>query len=490
MSFVSRRSFIVQTTAAAAFAASGTAASSPKKRPPNIIFIMLDELGYFELSCMGNKHLITPNIDKMAAEGMRFTQALAGSPICAPTRSVLMTGKHSGHTTVRSNGGGDLRAEDVTIAQVLKKAGYATGGFGKWGIGERGTTGVPEKHGFDIFYGYYNQVHAHSYYPNYLVKNSEKVPLEGNTGDIHKGKTFSHYLIFDETMKFIRENKDHPFFCYCPWTPPHGQWGFPEDDPSWEIYGEKEWDAGYQKSPNDAQKYAAMVNMADRHVGEIFKLLKKLDLEENTIVFFCGDNGGQPYFYNDAHPEGFFKPNGGVFRGRKGNLYEGGLRIPMIVRWPGKIDPGQVSDFLWYFPDVTPTLTELAGTETPADTDGISIVPTLLGEDKAGKKQKEHEFLYWEFMGSRAVRMENWKAIAPGKGKRTIIQNDDGTTEYRWSWSKSEFELYNLSEDIGEQNNIADKHPDILNKMIAFAKQSHAPNFVGKTLDPEMGFQG
>ena len=183
-------------------------------RPPNIVYVILDELGYFELSCMGNEHLKTPNIDRMAAEGMRFTRALAGGPVCAPTRSVLLTGQHLGHTAVRENGGGDaLRADDVTVADVLKRAGYATGGFGKWGVGDRGTTGVPEKHGFDIFYGYYHQVHAHSFFPNYLLRNSVKEPLPGNTGDFHKGETYAQYRIYDETVDFIRRNKDRPFFC-------------------------------------------------------------------------------------------------------------------------------------------------------------------------------------------------------------------------------------------------------------------------------------
>jgi arylsulfatase A len=212
-----------------------TQARPAADKKPNIIYIMLDELGYFELSCMGNKYLKTPNIDRMAVEGVRFTQALAGAPVCAPTRSVLMTGQHTGHTTVRTNPGGvPLRAEDVTVAEVLKQAGYATGGFGKWGCGDRGTTGVPERHGFDIFFGYYHQVHAHSYFPNYLIRSGEKVPLEGNTGDFYKGKQFSQYLIFEESMKFIRENQNKPFFCYCAWTPPHGRWGIPEDDPAWQ----------------------------------------------------------------------------------------------------------------------------------------------------------------------------------------------------------------------------------------------------------------
>jgi arylsulfatase A len=433
------------------------------KKKPNIIYIMLDELGYFELSCMGNKYLRTPNIDRMATEGMRFTQALAGAPVCAPTRSVLMTGQHTGHTTVRTNPGGvPLRAEDVTVAQVLKQAGYATGGFGKWGCGDRGTTGAPEIHGFDIFFGYYHQVHAHSYFPNYLIRNGEKVPLEGNTGDFYKGKQFSHYLIFEETIKFIRENKNKPFFCYCAWTPPHGRWGIPEDEPSWQLFKDKPWTAK-SRMPNDAKVYAAMVNMCDRQIGQIFAWLKELKIDDITIVFVCGDNGGARYFNH------FFDSNGD-FRGQKGNLYEGGLRIPMIVRWPGRIKGSVVSDHLWYFPDVMPTLAELAGVKSPKNIDGISIVPTLLGERAAGRKQSKHEFLYWEYRGQTAVRMGNFKAVEPGQNKP--------------------FELYDLRKDIGEQNNIADEHPEILAKMKAYAKQAHTKNLKGGWIDEEKGFKG
>jgi len=434
-----------------------------KAKKPNIVYIMLDELGYFELSCMGNKYLETPNIDRMADEGMRFTQALAGGPVCAPTRCALMTGQHTGHATVRKNSQTwPMRAEDVTVAEVLKQASYATGGFGKWGCGDSGTTGAPERHGFDIFFGYYNQTHAHSYFPNYLVRNGEKVPLEGNSGDFYEGKQFSHYLIFDESIKFIRENKDRPFFCYCAWTPPHGRWGIPEDEPAWQEFKDKPWTVS-QGSSRDAKVYAAMVKMVDRHIGEIFALLKKLRIDNNTIVFVCGDNGGMRYFGN------FFDPNR-YFRGQKGNLYEGGLRVPMIIRWPGRIKPGVVSDHLWYFPDVMPTLAELAGVKPPENIDGISIVPTLLGEDVAGRKQKEHKFLYWEHQQQVAVRMGNYKAVKPAKNKL--------------------FELYDLSRDIGEQKNIADEYPDVLAKMETYAEQSHTENLIGDVLDSEKRFKG
>jgi arylsulfatase A-like enzyme len=443
---------------------------------PNIIYIMMDEWGYFEWSGMGHPILQTPNIDKMASEGIRFTQFLAGGNVCAPTRSTLMTGQHTGHTTVRSNGGGmALCTEDITIASMLKDAGYVTGGFGKWGLGDVGTTGVPENHGFDIFFGYYHQVHAHTYYPRYLIHNSKKVRLEGNTGDYLTGKTFSHELIHAEGLEFIRRNKDHPFFAYLPWTPPHGYWAMPEDEPAWQKYKDMQWDASNQKGEYDAQMYAAMVEMADRQIGEIMDLLNELEIDQKTIVFLCGDNGGQPYFKNQKHPHGFFAPNlnpktGRRFRGGKGNFYEGGLRIPFLVWWPGKIQAGTVSDHLGYFPDIMPTLAELAGIEKPENTDGISIMPTLLGVEFAGSKQEQHEYLYWEDPNSSAVRMSHWKAIRPNEG--------------------SPFELYDLSKDPEELHNVADLYPDILDKMILHAKEAHSPPCEGKVLDASAGFTG
>ena len=296
-----------------------------------------------------------------------------------------------------------------------KGEGYATGGFGKWGLGDVGTTGVPEKHGFDTFFGYYHQVHAHSYYPEYLIRNSVKVPLKGNTGDPFNGETFSHSLIFEEGMKFIREKgsageSETPFFAYFPWTPPHGHWNMPKDDPAWIKYKDKKWDGSNQRGTHDPQVYAAMVEMIDRQVGEVLSLLKELKIDDNTIVFLCGDNGGQPYFKNDKHPHGFLAPNlnpenGQRFRGGKGNFYEGGLKIPFMVRWPGQIKARQVSNHLGYFPDIMPTLAEISGATSRKDGDGISIVPTLLGKGA----QKEHQYLYWEDPRSTAIRMGEWK---------------------------------------------------------------------------------
>lgn len=417
---------------------------------PNVVYIMADELGYFELSHMGHPNIQTPHIDAMAAEGIRFTQALAGSSLCAPTRCVLMTGKHSGHTSVRTNGGGTpLRKGEPTIASMLKTDGYATGGFGKWGCGGRGSTGVPEQHGFDLFVGYYDQVHAHSYYPKYILRNSAEYPLTDNEGG-STGQTYSHYTIFNEAKNFIRANRDQPFFCYLPVTPPHGLFDIPDDDPAWQVYKDKDW-------PEEARRYAAMITMLDRHVGEVLALLKELRLDENTLVFFCGDNGGNDYFKSPERSRGFHKPNvdpvtGVEFRGTKGTLYEGGLRIPMIARWPGKIEPGQVSDLLWYFPDVMATVADVTSTSAPNDTYGISILPTLIGEQAAGEPQQHHEYLYWELGSQVAVRMDNWKALRRGT--------------QRW-------ELYDLDTDVSETTSVADQYPQVLQKMTTFASEAH-----------------
>lgn len=442
---------------------------------PNIVYIMMDEWGYFESSGMGHPILETPNIDRMASEGMRFTQFLAGGNVCAPTRSTLMTGLHTGHTTVRRNSGGlALCADDVTVADVLSKQGYACGGFGKWGIGDVGTTGVPENHGFDTFFGYYHQVHAHSHFPKFLIRNSKRVELKGNSGNWKTGETFAQDLIHEEGLNFIRKHKDQPFFAYLPWTPPHGLWGMPENDPAWAKFKDLDWDANNQRGDKDAQMYGAMVEMIDRQIGEVLALLKELELEQNTIVIVCGDNGGQPYFKNENHPHGFFAPNLNPktkerFRGGKGNFYEGGLRIPFLARWPGKIKPSSISNHLGYFPDILPTLAELSGAKELPPTDGVSIVPTFLGEKESGKAQKQHEYLYWEDKNSVAVRMKDWKAIRPAPNKP--------------------FELYNLGNDLQELDNVAQKHPKILSQMVEFATQAHRKPQNGKVLDPSIGFR-
>ncbi len=428
-------------------------------RLPNIVYIMSDELAYYELEHMGNPYLKTPRIDGMAKDGIRFTHAFAAAPVCAPLRCNLMTGKHAGHASVRANDGGTpLRADEATIASLLKEKGYATGGFGKWGAGGRDSTGVPEKHGFDLFFGYYDQVHAHSFYPPYLIRNSEEVKLPGNEGG-RTGQTYSHYAIMEEGLKFIRTNKENPFFCYFPITPPHGMYDIPRDDPSWKQYKNEDWIRD-EKIPQDVKNYAAMVTMVDNNVGQVLDLLEELKLTDNTIVFFTGDNGGQDRFRSGDHPRGFFSPNkdpetGVEFRGGKGSLDEGGLRIPFLAQWPGRIRGGQVSHLMFAQYDILATLTGLAGARTPKDTDGISILPTLLGEEAAGHKQATHPHFYWEFGNMQAVRINNWKGLH--------IRN------------KKSWELYDLKEDISETTNLASKHPEVIARMNRIIAESHEP---------------
>ena len=426
-------------------------AAAPSR--PNIVYIVADELGYFEPGYAGNPHLLTPNLDRLAAEGVRFTQGLAGSAVCAPTRACLLTGKHSGHTSVRLNGGGTpLRAGEATIASMLKPLGYATGGFGKWGVGGRGSTGVPERQGFDVFFGYYDQVHAHTYYPPYLIRNSAEVPLPGNRGN-SEGTTYAQYVIFDEAVRFIRESRDRPFLAYLPFTPPHGNFDIPDSDPSWALFRDRPW-------PEPARRYAAMVHLLDRQVGQILALLRELGLEQNTLVLFSGDNGGADYFVSPEFPRGVHSANkdprtGTEFRGKKGQLYEGGLRVPVVARWPGRIAPGRVSNHLWYFPDILPTIAELCGAPLPPDIDGLSLVPELLGAAAAGRPQAQHKYLYWEFVGQVAVREGDWKAIQPKAG--------------------APWELYDLARDVSERQDLAARHPDVLARLQGYAREAHTP---------------
>jgi len=440
---VSRRQFL-ETSALGALAAGMPQigwAGEPVSNKPNIIFIMLDDFGYRNLGCYGSKTIQTPHIDKMCAEGVKFTDCYSGDSVCAPARSTLMTGYHIGHAPIRGNDGGTpLAPGNVTVAGVLKEAGYVTGGFGKWGLGNDGTHGAAEKHGFDTFFGYYNQGHAHDYYTSHLFRNSERVELEGPEHNvISYGKLekrtgqYSHYAIFDETIKFIKEHagSGKPFFCYCPWTPPHSRYDIPEDDPAWALYKDKPW------KPDKAKVVAAMDTMVDRQVGEILALLKELKIDDNTIVFFTSDNGA-----SRAYPG--LLDSSGELKGIKGAMYEGGIRVPMVVRWPGKIKAGSESDLPWYFPDVMATLAALAGVSNavPEDTDGISVVPTLLGKGE----QKKHDYLYWR----KAIRMGKWKGVGtPG-----------------------ELALYDLSKDRGEEDNLASKHPEIVARLTRFMEEA------------------
>jgi len=410
---------------------------------PNIIFIMADDLGYADLGCYGQKKIQTPNIDRLAAEGMRFTQCYAGAAVCAPSRSVLMTGQHTGHTRVRANfakKGGTLvldngpaqwrvplKPEDVTVAEVLKQAGYATGITGKWGLGEPKTTGVPNKQGFDEWFGYLNQRRAHTYYPPYLWRNEKKITLNGNE-DGGQGQ-YSHDLFTQFALEFISRHQSKRFFLYLPYTIPHAKYEIPSTWP----YSDEDW-------PPDAKVHAAMITRMDGHIRLIMALLKELRIDRNTIVFFCSDNGAAKRW------EGIFD-SCGPLRGHKGELYEGGIRTPMIVRWPGKVPAGKTSDALWYFADVLPTLADLAGARAPDNIDGVSIVPTLLGQ----KQQTDDRFVYWESPGGslqQAVRWLNYKAVRPAADRV--------------------LELYDLKTDGGERHNIAPENLGVVHEIETF----------------------
>ena len=430
---MNRRQFLASTAVAGAALYAQSSASRP-----NIIFIMADDLGYGDLSCYGQKTIQTPNIDRLATEGVRFTQVYAGSTVCAPSRCTLMTGKHQGHAIVRGNRDPEvaLRAEDTTVAEVLKRAGYTTALYGKWGIGGPVTSGRPNLKGFDDFFGYLSQWHAHTFYPEHLWENEIECFIRGNLG--RQQGEYSHDLFTDRALKFLDRKHDKPFFLYLPYTIPHtnNELGRATGDgmevPDYGSYAEKDW-------PNPEKGFAAMIERLDRDVGRIIDKLRERGIDGNTIVFFTSDNGPHR---EGGHDPDFFQSRGPL-RGIKRDLYEGGIRVPTLARWPGTIKPGRVSDQVWAFWDVLPTLAELGGAAAPRDTDGISMVPALLG-----KTQKQHEYLYWEFheRGFRqAIRMGDWKGIRLAKG--------------------AEIELYDLAKDLGEENNIAGKHPDIVRKI-------------------------
>ncbi len=444
---------------------------------PNVIFILADDLGYGELGCYGQEKIRTPHIDRLAAEGMKFTQHYSGSPVCAPSRCVLMTGKHTGHAYIRNNDEMGYRGEvwrnpnlegnrpmlenTYTIGRMFQRAGYTTGAIGKWGLGGPGNSGDPNNQGFDHWYGYLCQRVAHNYYPIHLWRNREKHvlaqnkyfyphqklpedkdPYDKTSYALYSGKQYSMDLMAEEALWFIRENKDRPFFLYLPFPVPHAAIQVPEDSlqeyegafPETPYKGEK----GYLPHPAPRAGYAAMVTRMDREIGRIMALLKELGIDDKTLVFFSSDNG--PTFNGGTDSE-FFN-SAGPLRGLKTMLYEGGIRVPLVARWPGKIKPSTVSEHISAFWDFLPTFAELLGTKPPRDIDGISILPTLLGNNE---DQGIHEFLYWEYGGRQAVRMGDWKAYR---------QNVSGPLE-----------LYNFQDDIAEEHNLAEKNPDIVSKI-------------------------
>lgn len=407
---------------------------------PNIIFIMADDLGYGDLSCYGQETLETPNIDRLAAEGMRFTDVYAGSTVCAPSRCCLATGKHLGHATVRGNKNPEipLAPGDVTFAEVAKQGGYATAMYGKWGVGGPLTTGHPNDQGFDDFYGVLSQWHAHMFYPDHVWENRVERFLQENFAG--KG-TYIHDKFTEKALSFVDENWQRPFLLYLPYTVPHtnNELGRATGDgmevPEYGEFDGMDW-------PNPEKGFAAMVARLDRDVGRILDKLEERGIAENTVVFFTSDNG--PHREGGHDPE-FFGSRGGL-RGIKRDLYEGGIRVPMLVRWPAEIEPGQVSDYPWAFWDFVPTVADLAGVPAPEGIDGISVAPLLRGES-----QPEHPYLYWEFHErgfKQAIRDGKWKAVRLGVGEP--------------------LEIYDLSEDLAEENDIAAANPDVVRRMEGF----------------------
>ncbi len=453
---------------------------------PNIIYILADDLGYGDLGCYGQSKFSTPHLDQLAKEGMRFTRHYSGSTVCAPSRSVLMTGLHTGHTPIRGNqevkpeGQSPLPAKTITMAELLQEAGYVTGAFGKWGLGFPGSEGDPVKQGFDHFFGYNCQRYAHRYYPEYLWENEQKFYLEGN--DWSNTVTYAPDVIQEKTLEFIRRNKDNSFFAYVPLVIPHAELIVPDDEvykhylglfPEEPYKGRTGADYGpdmvisrYCSQENPHATFAAMVHRIDRYVGEIVATLEQLGIAENTIVMFTSDNG--PHQEGGADPE-FFNSSGGL-RGVKRDLYEGGVRVPFIVSWPGTVTAGAISDHPSAFWDVLPTLSDLVGFEA-SETDGISFLPTLRNQI-----QPTHEFLYWEFHergGKQAILKADWKAI------RLQVGNDpDGPLE-----------LYNLSTDPYETQNVADQHSDLVATFSQMMKDQRVPsgqfNFGMPTLSGE-----
>ncbi len=439
-------------------------------RLPNVVLIMADDLGYGDLGCYGQKLIETPRLDRMATEGRRFTQFYAGSTVCAPARCVLMTGLHTGHARVRGNGNDrveSLQHDDVTVAEMLKRAGYATAICGKWGLGAAlpGNEGLPNDHGFDVFYGYLSQVHAHNYYPTFLWRNKERValanvvkPLGRSLGGVATKKVqYSPDLVSHEGIEFVKQHRDGPFFLYWPTTLPHANsdlnaaGGNGNEVPDYGVYADRPW------SDRDKGK-AAMITRMDADIGRLFDTLRELGIDNNTLVLFTSDNGPQPdrrLVVDRFHPAG-------PLRGLKRDLYEGGIRVPLIARWPGRVPAGTSSDWVGYFGDVFATLCELTHQTAPKNLDSISMLPTLRGNSAS---QRDHDYLYWEFyeQGTKqAVRWKDWKAV-------------------RMPMITGKTELYDLADDLGESKDVAANHPDIVRRLEQMMDKAHVPNPVWRT---------
>ncbi|TDI41398.1 MAG: N-acetylgalactosamine-6-sulfatase [Acidobacteria bacterium] len=447
-----------------------------QRPPPNIIYILADDLGYGELGSYGQDKIRTPNLDRLAAEGMRFTEHYAGSPVCAPSRDTILTGYHTGHAYIRDNdemdergdvwndpdleGQRPLLAGTVTIGTLLQDAGYVTAAIGKWGLGWVGSSGDPNEQGFDHFYGYICQRIAHNYYPTHLWRNGEKVrldnedfsprqklpegadPTSASSYEGYSGRDYAMDFLTEEALAFVIENRSRPFFLYLPYVVPHLALQVPGDSlAEYENAFDEEpylGDNGYLPHPKPRAAYAAMITRMDRDIGRLLELLDALGLAENTVVMFSSDNG--PSWVGGVD-RAFFESTGGL-RGRKAELYEGGIRVPLIARWPGHIEAGAVSDRISASWDLLPTFTELAQARTPDGIDGLSLLPTLTGNELG----PVHDYLYWEFQGEQAIRRGRFKAIRHGVNEPT--------------------ELYDLLDDPAESIDVASEHPDIVREML------------------------
>lgn len=464
---------------------------------PNVIFILADDLGYRETGSFGQQLIKTPNLDRLANEGMKLTQHYCGNAVCAPSRCVLMTGKHPGHAYIRSNkatppeGQEPIPDSEVTLGELMQEEGYITGGFGKWGLGGPDSSGHPNRQGFHRFFGYLCQSHAHSYYPSYLRSDSGVVELDNNPAvfghanfqkgddktdprsyDQFKGTDYAPDHINAEVLKFIKGNKDKPFLCYYPTVIPHVALHVPDDE--LKPYLDLGWkdppftkQKGYGYTPHFTPRaaYAAMITRMDRYIGNVLNLLDELNLADNTLVVFSSDNGTT---HLDLEVDFTFFKSVGELRGLKGSLYEGGVRVPTIVRWPGHVEAGSESDFVSGFEDWMPTILEAVGAKVkaPNNTDGISLMPTLTGQ-----QQPEREFLYREFTGyggQQTIRMGAWKAVRQNLGKGKILT-----------------ELYNIAEDIGESKDVAAERPEVLARLEAAMAEQHVRSdvFPIKALD-------
>lgn len=440
-----------------------------QRQKPNVIFILADDMGYGDLGCYGQTKIETPNIDRLAKGGMKFTQFYAGTSVCAPSRASLMTGLHTGHTPIRGNlevqpeGQWPLPDSTFTIGDLFQKKNYTTGDFGKWGLGFVNSSGDPVKQGFDTFFGYNCQRLAHNYFPDHLWSNDQRIDYPNTPTN---QKAYAGDIIQQQALSFINDNKNKPFFLYLSYTLPHAALQLPEGDSTLEYYKKKfneqpkpipaVWNGvGYQPQAYPHAAYAAMVARLDTYVGQVMQQLKTLGLDKNTLVIFTSDNG--PHIEGGNEPQ-FFNSNGG-FRGTKRDLYEGGIREPMIAYWPGVVKAGSVSNYAGAFWDFLPTFAALTGQTVPVRTDGISILPTLTGKGK----QQQHDYLYWEFHengGRQAVRMGNWKGV-----RLNVMKNPNAPIE-----------LYNLEKDPQETNNIAAQHPDIVQKIKNIMQTAHVEN--------------